>query len=330
MKAPRGRRALGLGLLLPGLLLTHPGAADSDSRTATSPARKTTSKTEASVDHKARSRVDAGPSRRIMGHTGGHTGGHTRGHTGGQTVHVVRAGDSMSRIAAHYGVTRKSLIDANKLARPEQLRIGQRLVVPGALGAAGGGPVPLIDATLENGDVLFVRAGPRRVPTRFYMASPEFDAQPLDLAWPVDGRIISPFGKRRGGWHAGMDIKAEIGTPILAAAPGVVISSSQERAYGRIIRIEHDNGFVTVYAHNLENLVEVGDRVTGGTIVATVGRSGRATTPHLHFEVRREGMVYNPLHLLPAREVIEIRPDEAPDLPTESARAQVVDDDVDE
>lgn len=322
MTPARGRRAIGLGLLLPGLLLTHPGSADAHSRPATSPAKKTTSKTEASVERKARSRVDAGPSRRTMGQTGGQTGG--------QTVHVVRAGDAVSRIAAHYGVTRKSLIDANKLARPEQLRIGQRLVVPGALGAAGGGPVQLIDATLENGDVLFVRAGPRRVPTRFYMASPEFDGHALHLAWPVEGRIISPFGKRRGGWHAGMDIKAEIGTSILAAAPGVVISSGPERAYGRIIRIEHDNGFVTVYAHNLENLVEVGDRVTGGTIIATVGRTGRTSTPHLHFEVRREGMVYNPLHLLPAREVIEIRPDEAPDLPTESARAQVVDDDVDE
>lgn len=318
MTASHRRRAISLGLLLPGLLLTHPGAADADSHTATSPARKTTSKTEASVDRKARSRVDSGPSRRVLGRTGG------------QTVHVVRAGDSVSRIAARYGVTRKSLIDANKLARPEQLRIGQRLVVPGAPGAPGGDPVQLIDATLENGDVLFVRAGPRRVPTRFYMASPEFDGRALDLVWPVDGRIISPFGKRRGGWHAGMDIKAEMGTPILAAAPGVVISSGPERSYGRIIRIEHDDGFVTVYAHNLENLVEVGDRVTGGTIIATVGRTGRTSTPHLHFEVRREGMVFNPLHLLPAREVIEIRPDEAPDLPTESARAQGVDDDVDE
>jgi murein DD-endopeptidase MepM/ murein hydrolase activator NlpD len=318
VKPPRGRRAIGLGLLLPGLLLTHPGAADADSRTATSPARKTTSKTEASVDRKARSRVNAGPNRRIVARTGG------------QTVHVVRAGDSVSRIAAHYGVTRKSLIDANKLARPEQLRIGQRLVVPGTGGAAGGGPVELIDATLENGDVLFARAGPRRVPTRFYMASPELDGQTVDFAWPVEGRVISSFGKRRRGWHAGMDIKAEVGTPILAAAPGVVLSSGQERAYGRIIRIEHDNGFVTVYAHNLENLVEVGDRVPGGTIIATVGQSGGTTTPHLHFEVRREGIVYNPLHLLPAREVIEIRPDEAPDLPTESAGAQMVDDDVDE
>jgi murein DD-endopeptidase MepM/ murein hydrolase activator NlpD len=236
----------------------------------------------------------------------------------------------VSRIAARYGVTRKLLIDTNKLAHPEHLRIGQRLVVPRPRVAAGGDPVHLIDAVLDNGDVLFVRAGPRRVPTRFYMASPGVDGQTLDFTWPVDGRIISPFGKRHGGWHAGMDIKAEAGTPILAAAPGVVISSGQERAYGRVIRIEHDGGFVTVYAHNLENLVEAGDRVSGGTIIATVGRTGRATAPHLHFEVRHEGMVYNPLHLLPAREVIEVRADEAPDLPIESVRALGADDDVDE
>ena len=318
MKPPRRRRAIGLALLLPVLPLTHPGAADADGGTRTSPVRKSAPKMEASATRKVLSRADDGPSHRSMGHTGG------------QTVHVVRAGESVSRIAARYRVTRKSLIDANKLARPEQLRVGQRLVVPGARVAMGGGPVQLIDATLEHGDVLFVRAGPRRVPTRFYLASHEFDGYALDFAWPVDGRVISPFGKRRSGWHAGLDIKAEIGAPILAAASGVVMSSGQERAYGRIVRIEHDSGFVTLYAHNLENLVEAGDRVTGGTIIATVGRTGRATAPHLHFEVRREGIVYNPLYLLPAREVIEIRADEAPDLPIEAARAQMVDEDVDE
>lgn len=297
MSPARGRRVIGLGLLLPGLLLTHPGAADADPRAVTSPGRKPAPKPEAPV---------------------------------GQTVHVVRAGDSVSRIARRYGVTRKALIDANRVERPEQLRIGQRLVVPGAHLAAGRRPVQLIDGMLENGGLLFVRAGPRRVPTRFYMASLEVDGQALDFAWPIDGRVISPFGKRHGGWHAGMDIKAEMGTPILAAAPGVVTSSGRERAYGRIVRIEHDSGFITVYAHNLENLVEVGDRVSAGTIIATVGRTGRASGPHLHFEVRHEGIVYNPLHLLPPRDVIEVRVDEAPDMPTESARAHGMDDDVDE
>jgi len=87
---------------------------------------------------------------------------------------------------------------------------------------------------------------------------------------------------------------------------------------------------VTVYAHNLENLVEVGDRVSTGTIIGTVGRSGRATGPHLHFEIRHDGMVYNPIHLLPAREAVEVKVDEAPDVPTESARVQPMDGDEDE
>jgi lipoprotein NlpD len=302
---PAGRRrAIGLGLLLQGLLLTHPGAA-TEPHAVTSPARKTAHKPLAPADRPVRKGTGAAQPRHVVG----------------RTVHVVRAGDSIGRIASRYGVSRKALIDANKLARPEQLRIGQRLVVRGTHVAAGRHQVQLVDRVLEHGDLLYVRAGPRRVPTRLYMASPDVDGHALDLAWPVDGQVISPFGKRHGGWHAGMDIKAEAGTPIVAAAPGVVTSSGQEPAYGHVIRIEHDGGFVTVYAHNLENLVAVGDRVSTGTIIATVGRSGRASTPHLHFEVRHEGIVYNPLHMLPPRDVIEVRADDAPDMPNEFARA---------
>ena len=291
MRPARCRQAIGLGLLLPGLLLALPGSPDAEGRLVTPALKKASPKAHPMSERRAR--AEAKPA------------------AVGRTVHVVRAGETLSRIAVRYGVTRKALIDANKLARPEQLRVGQRVV-------------------LANGDVLLVRAGPRRVPTRFYMAEPGFDNPSIEFAWPVEGQVISAFGRRRKGWHAGMDIKAEIGAPILAAATGTVISSGQERAYGRVIRVEHEGGFVTVYAHNLENLVEVGDRISAGTIIGTVGRSGRATGPHLHFEIRHEGMVYNPLHLLPAREVIEVRADEAPDMPTESARAQPVDGEDDE
>ena len=317
MRAPRGRRVVGLGLLLPGLLLTHPGAAHAETRAAP-PARKPAHRSE----HVAKRPVEKRPT--------GRSETAAPRHAVAQTVHVVRAGDSVSRVAARYRVTRKSLIDANRLEHPERLRVGQRLVVPGARMPADSRPMQILDAGIVNGDVLLVRAGPRRVPTRFYITEPEIDGAAPEFAWPVDGRIISPFGRRHGGWHAGMDIKAEIGTPILAAGPGVVVSSGQERAYGNVIRIEHDRGFTTVYAHNLENLVEVGDRVSGGTIIGTVGRTGRASTPHLHFEVRLDGIVYNPLHLLPARDVIEVRPDETMDLATESARAHGADDDPNE
>ena len=310
MRPARCRQAIGLGLLLPGLLLALPGPADAEGRLVTPAPKKASPKAHPMSERRAR--AEAKPA------------------AVGRTVHVVRAGETLSRIAVRYGVTRKALIDANKLARPEQLRVGQRVLVPGAHITGGEKPMKLIDAVLANGDVLLVRAGPRRVPTRFYMAEPGFDNPSIEFAWPVEGQVISAFGRRRKGWHAGMDIKAEIGAPILAAATGTVISSGQERAYGRVIRVEHEGGFVTVYAHNLENLVEVGDRISAGTIIGTVGRSGRATGPHLHFEIRHEGMVYNPLHLLPAREVIEVRADEAPDMPTESARAQPVDGEDDE
>jgi len=297
-----------VGLLLPGLLLAHPGSADAVSRPAAPAPKKSPPKTQPAAERRARA-VEKPAT--------------------GRTVHVVRTGDTLSRIAQKYGVTRKALLDANKLAHPEHLKRGQRIVVPGAQLAAGDKPVKLIDAVLANGDILLVRAGPRRVPTRFYMAEPGFDNQGIEFTWPVDGQVISPFGRRQRGWHAGMDIKAEIGSPILAAAAGTVISSGQERAYGRVIRVEHEGGFVTVYAHNLENLVEIGDRVAAGTIIGTVGRSGRVTGPHLHFEIRHEGMVYNPLHLLPTREVIEVRTDE-PHTPSESARAQPMDGEEDE
>jgi murein DD-endopeptidase MepM/ murein hydrolase activator NlpD len=132
--------------------------------------------------------------------------------------------------------------------------------------------------------------------------APEFDSEGFEFLWPVEGPVISNFGRRRSGWHAGVDIKAEPGTPVMAAAPGVVYFSGWERAYGRVVKIEHPGGFTTVYAHNLENLVEVGDEVDASTVIATVGRSGRTTGYHLHFEIRREGMAYNPLYLLQPRE----------------------------
>jgi len=66
-----------------------------------------------------------------------------------------------------------------------------------------------------------------------------------------------------------------------------------------VVKIEHDHGFLTVYAHNHDNLVAVGEPVHAGQRIASIGRTGRATSDHLHFEIRREGRVYNPLYMLP-------------------------------
>ena len=100
------------------------------------------------------------------------------------------------------------------------------------------------------------------------------------------------------GWHQGIDITADLGSPVAASASGTVVGSSFESRYGRVVRIEHPNGFMTVYAHNSENLVEAGERVALGQVIAAVGRTGRATASHVHFEIRQAGLAYNPLYML--------------------------------
>ncbi|MFA0732232.1 MAG: hypothetical protein LKKZDAJK_003006 [Candidatus Fervidibacter sp.] len=118
---------------------------------------------------------------------------------------------------------------------------------------------------------------------------------------PVSGPIVSGFGYRRhpilGGvrFHCGVDIAAPYGTPIRAAADGVVVFAGWRRAYGNTVIIDHGNGLATLYAHCSELLVSEGVVVRQGQIIARVGSTGLATGPHLHFEVRHYGEPVNPL-----------------------------------
>ncbi len=217
----------------------------------------------------------------------------------GERIHEVRAGDTLTSIAKRYAVTVAALVEANQLkSREAPLRIGLRLRIPGVpamrTSTAGSGPA--------RPAVRTVTRAPLRPPSNLTLGVPDFidhlPHMPL-FSWPVEGPIISTFGLRRSGWHRGLDIKADLGVPIVAAAPGVVVASGYERRYGRVVKIEHGNGFVTVYAHNDENMVEIGDRVVTGQRIAAVGRTGRATTHHLHFEIRRGELAYNPLYMLP-------------------------------
>lgn len=122
--------------------------------------------------------------------------------------------------------------------------------------------------------------------------------------WPVKARISSSFGKRgRNGFHSGIDIPAPKGTPIKAAADGMVVKSGKSldgyAKYGKIIIIEHTNGVRTLYAHNSVNFVKAGECVRAGDIIGEVGSSGNASGPHLHFEIRKNGRPLNPLKYLP-------------------------------
>ena len=115
-----------------------------------------------------------------------------------------------------------------------------------------------------------------------------------DYSFPLPGaKVISPFGGRRKG-HTGIDLKTFAGDTIRAAFDGIVRMAKEYSAYGNVIVVRHFNGLETVYSHNSKHLIKQGIRVKAGQPIALVGRTGRATTDHLHFEARIGGRAFNP------------------------------------
>lgn len=115
-----------------------------------------------------------------------------------------------------------------------------------------------------------------------------------DFAFPLPGgKVISPYGGRRK-YHSGVDIKTRANDTIVSAFDGIVRMSKPYSAYGNVVVVRHYNGLETVYSHNSKNLVKPGDRVKAGTPIALTGRTGRATTEHVHFETRIDGEHFDP------------------------------------
>lgn len=125
------------------------------------------------------------------------------------------------------------------------------------------------------------------------------------MIWPVNGKVSSPFGWRsKNRFHSGIDIPMPRGTAIKAAADGVVSNVVPHgcrsfSGYGNVILIDHGKGLVTMYSHCLSMSVKAGQKVKQGDVIGTVGRTGRATTNHVHFEVRVNGKAVNPITYLP-------------------------------
>jgi len=116
----------------------------------------------------------------------------------------------------------------------------------------------------------------------------------MALQWPVAGTFTSEFGMRWGVLHAGVDIAAPLGTPVVAARAGVVVAAHFDGGYGNKVVIDHGGGMQSLYAHNQVNTVAVGDVVGKGDVVALLGSTGHSTGPHVHFEVLVGGVAVNP------------------------------------
>jgi murein DD-endopeptidase MepM/ murein hydrolase activator NlpD len=116
--------------------------------------------------------------------------------------------------------------------------------------------------------------------------------------WPCEGVVVSGFGVRWGRMHEGIDIACAYGAPVHAAAAGTVIYAGWMQGYGNLVVLDHGNGISTAYAHASAILVSVGQSVGQGDEVSLVGATGHATGPHLHFEVRVNGVAVDPLSYL--------------------------------
>jgi murein DD-endopeptidase MepM/ murein hydrolase activator NlpD len=118
------------------------------------------------------------------------------------------------------------------------------------------------------------------------------------LIWPVNGPITSPYGMRWGRLHSGIDIGVGYGTPIHAAAAGVIVWAGWEGGYGNLVVVDHGGGLSTAYAHQQQIAVSYGEHVAQGQVIGYVGSTGHSFGPHLHFEVRINGSAVDPLGYL--------------------------------
>ena len=137
-----------------------------------------------------------------------------------------------------------------------------------------------------------------------YVREQKFVLSHSPSIWPVRGWLTSSYGMRVNPFthaqqfHEGIDISNAAGTPVVAPADGVVVFVGDREGYGKTLVIDHGADIQTVYAHNSEIWVSVGDTVSRGQKICAIGSTGRSTGPHLHYEVRVHGITRNPMHYI--------------------------------
>jgi murein DD-endopeptidase MepM/ murein hydrolase activator NlpD len=192
---------------------------------------------------------------------------------------------------------------ANAISDSERIAIGDELILPGARPLAR---APAAAQTAENAPVELAPAA-RIASSRVELAAavvlpPSLGTYP-SFVWPSSGPITTYFGEV--GWtaprgHAGLDIAAPWGAPVRAAAGGqVIVATHAGGPYGVQVILDHGSGLRTVYGHLSALHVAPGERVERGELIGLVGNTGFSTGPHLHFELRQNGELRDPLRFLP-------------------------------
>jgi len=235
-------------------------------------------------------------------------------------TYTVQGGDTLGEIALEYGLEIDTLISFNQIEDVRRLQAGSTMEIPNRDGLL---------YTVKNGDSLSAVASRHGTTVNSILDANDMKSQALSVgqvifvpnarlneterriilgelfAWPTRGSFTSGFGMRADPFtgyprfHNGIDLANRIGTPIRAAASGRVVHvESQVGNYGRFVILRHPDGFQTLYAHLDSFSVRNGQYVDRGTVLGTMGNTGRSTGPHLHFSVIHNGTFVDPLRYL--------------------------------
>ena len=203
-------------------------------------------------------------------------------------VYVVRKGDTLGEIATCFGTRWYYIARENNLKNPNKIKVGQKLVIP------------------KRGTYKWTPSASQKKSSKSKSASkasrptPRTKKVASDIAWswPVRGKVVRKFSSKASG-KQGIVIAGKMGQGISAAASGKVAYSGEGLiGYGRLIIVQHKNGFLTAYAHNDKLLVKEGQAVRAGQTIARMGKTA-AKSPQLHFEMRYKGDPVDPLRYLP-------------------------------
>ncbi len=215
--------------------------------------------------------------------------------------HLVTKGVTLYRLSLAYKVSVAKIIEANNLLTPSALKEGQKIFIPGAKKVLQVEPfLPLSSVQKKELELSLETEEVSLPPNKIEKEKPPWHGKELDIIWPIQGKINSPFGPRGRKFHNGIDIASPSYQEVKAAMDGeVILARHSSKGYGQVVVLRHDLGYITIYGHLNVIIAREGETVRQGQAIGGVGSTGKSTGPHLHFEIRHDGRPIDPLPLLP-------------------------------